>query len=257
MRFQERVVVVTGAARGIGRACAERFLAEGARVVLADVGDLEPVREELAAGQDRARFVRADVGRSEDVAALVRATLEAFGQVDVLVNNAGITHAADFLTLPEADWDRVLRTNLTSMFLCSQAVAREMVRQGRGGVIVNMSSVNAVVALPNQTAYVASKGGVDQLTKAMALSLAEHAIRVAAVGPGTILTEMARAAVMEDASARRTVLSRTPLRRFGEPAEIAGVVAFLASDDGAYVTGTTVYADGGRLALNYLVPVEE
>jgi len=143
------------------------------------------------------------------------------------------------------------------MFLCGQAVAREMVRAGTPGAIVNMASANAVVAIPNQVPYVVSKGGVNQLTKVMAVALAPHRIRVNGVGPGTILTELAKKAVLQDDASRRKILSRTPLGRCGEPDEVAAVVAFLASDDASYLTGQTIYPDGGRLALNYTVPVPD
>jgi len=254
MKLAGKVAIVTGASQGIGLACAQRLVQEGARVMLADV------REEGAAAAsslgDAARFVRADVGVKAEVDAMLAATLEAFGQIDILVNNAGITHAAGFLELAEEDFDRVLRVNLKSMFLCSQAVAREMVKRG-SGCIVNMSSVNAELTIPNQVPYVVSKGGVNQLTRVASIALAEYGIRVNAVGPGTILTELARQAVLSSPEARRTILSRTPLRRCGEPEEIAAIVAFLASDDASYITGQTLYADGGRMALNYTVPVDE
>jgi glucose 1-dehydrogenase len=158
--------------------------------------------------------------------------------------------------LAEDDFDRVLRTNLKSMFLCGQAAAREMVKQ-QSGCIINMSSVNSQVAIPNQVPYVVSKGGVNQLTKVMALSLAPHGIRVNGIGPGTILTELARKAVLASPEARNTILSRTPIGRCGEPDEVASIAAFLASDDASYMTGQTIYADGGRLALNYTVPVQQ
>ena len=252
-RLQDRIAIVTGAARGIGLACAQRFATEGATVVLAD-------REKIAgtaaaASISGATFVRADVSRKADVAALVEQVLARHGRVDILVNNAGITHACEFLDLAEEDFDRVLAVNLKSMFLCGQAVARAMVKLGIRGSIVNMSSANAVVAIPNQVPYVVSKGGVNQLTKVMAVALAPHGIRVNAIGPGTILTEMARNAVLTDDAARRKILSRTPLGRCGEPEEIAAVAAFLASDDASYLTGQTIYPDGGRLALNYTMPV--
>lgn len=257
VRFAKKVVVVTGAARGIGLACARRFLDEGARVVLADVGDWALAKETLAGSREPVCFERADVGRREEVDRLFGTAVEAFGRVDLLVNNAAVVHRAGFLELTEEDWERVLRTNLTSMFLCGQAAARQMVRQGGGGVILNISSVNAVVALADQVPYTVSKGGVNQLTKVMALSLAPHGIRVMGIGPGTVLTEMSRRVVMTDEAGRRTLLSRTPLRRFGEPSEIASVAAFLGSDDASYLTGTTIYPDGGRLALNLTVPVED
>lgn len=251
-RLANRVALVTGAARGIGFACAKRFAAEGARCVLADI-DTDGVRES-AARIDCALGIAADVSLKREVDALVAAALEHAGRIDILVNNAGITHACEFLDLAEEDFDRVLRVNLKSMFLCGQAVARAMVKLGRGGAIVNMSSVNAVLAIPNQIPYVVSKGGVNQLTKVMAVSLASHGIRVNAIGPGTIATELAKRAVLGSEEAKRRVLSRTPLGRLGEPEEIAAVAAFLASDEASYLTGQTIYPDGGRLGLNYTVP---
>ena len=252
-RLQQRVAIVTGAARGIGFACAQRFANEGAALVLADLE--ESSGQAAAASIPGAVFVRADVSRKADVDALVERTISRHGRVDVLVNNAGITHACDFLDLAEEDFDRVLAVNLKSMYLCGQAVARAMVKLGVRGSIVNMSSANAVVAIPNQVPYVVSKGGINQLTKVMAVGLAPHGIRVNGIGPGTILTELSKAAVLTDDAARRKILSRTPLGRCGEPEEVAAVAAFLASDDASYLTGQTIYPDGGRLALNYTMPV--
>lgn len=255
MKLQQKTALVTGAAQGIGLACARRLIEEGARVMLADVNAAtgRAAAQELG---EAAAFFRADVGDRSEVDALIDATLERFGRLDILVNNAGITHAAGFLDLTEEDFDRVLRTNLKSMFLCGQAAARVMARQG-GGVIINMSSVNAVLAIADQVPYVVSKGAINQLTKVMALNLAPHGIRVNGIGPGTIMTELARQAVMSSDEARRKILSRTPLGRCGEPEEIAAVAAFLAGDDASYLCGQTLYADGGRLALNYTVPVGE
>jgi NAD(P)-dependent dehydrogenase (short-subunit alcohol dehydrogenase family) len=251
-RLDGRVAIVTGAARGIGFAIAARFAQEGADVVVADLGE-EAIRE--AAGRiPRALPVVADVSVTADVRRLVDAAAARHGRIDVLVNNAGITHAAEFLDLAEEDFDRVLRVNLKSMFLCGQAVARHMVAQRVRGAIVNLSSVNAVLAIANQVPYVVSKGGINQLTRVMALSLAPHGIRVNAIGPGTIATEMAQQAVLRDEAARRRILSRTPLGRLGEPEEVAAVAAFLASDDASYLTGQTIYPDGGRLSLNYTMP---
>jgi glucose 1-dehydrogenase len=256
-RLEDRVAIVTGAAQGIGYAIASRLVDEGARVV---VCDLDPTRLRDAAHRLDASGKRV-IGRVGDVSekttavALVDTAVESFGAVDILVNNAGVTHAAEFLDLDEADFDRVLAINLKSMFLCGQAAARRMVSQGKGGAIVNLSSVNAVLAIPNQVPYCVSKGGIAQLTKVMALSLAPHGIRVNAIGPGTIATEMAKKAVLGSEEAKRRILSRTPLGRLGEPEEIASVAAFLASDDASYLTGQTIYPDGGRLGLNYTVPV--
>ncbi|MCX7916491.1 MAG: SDR family oxidoreductase, partial [Verrucomicrobiae bacterium] len=156
----------------------------------------------------------------------------------------------------EADFDRVIRVNLKGMFLMGQAAARAMVAQGRGGAIVNMSSVNGQLAIPNIASYNVSKGGTNQLTRVMALALVDHGIRVNAVAPGTIATELAKNAVLGSEAARRKILSRTPMKRLGEPAEVADAVAFLASDAASYITGEILVVDGGRMALNYVVPVD-
>ena len=256
-RLNDRVAIVTGGAQGIGLAIATRLAQEGARVV---VGDLDPKRTgdaalAIDASGKRAVAHAGDVSKKATALALVDAAVGAFGRVDILVNNAGITHAAEFLDLDEADFDRVLAVNLKSMFLCGQAAARRMVDQKAGGAIVNLSSVNAVLAIPNQVPYCVSKGGIAQLTKVMALSLAPHGIRVNAIGPGTIATEMAKKAVLGSEEAKRKILSRTPMGRLGEPEEVAAIAAFLVSDDASYLTGQTIYPDGGRLGLNYTVPV--
>jgi NAD(P)-dependent dehydrogenase (short-subunit alcohol dehydrogenase family) len=252
-RLTDRVAIVTGAARGIGLAIARRFADEGAAVVMADVA--EAALAEAVRGIANATAIVADVSRKADVARVVEAAAARTGRIDILVNNAGITHACEFLDLDEADFDRVLGVNLKSMFLCGQAAARHMVAHGVRGAIVNLSSVNAVLAIANQVPYTVSKGGVNQLTKVMALALAPHGIRVNGIGPGTIATEMARAAVLGSEEGRRKILSRTPLGRLGEPEEVAAIAAFLASDDASYLTGQTIYPDGGRLGLNYTVPV--
>jgi len=259
--LENKVAIVTGAAGGIGLAIARRFVADGAKVVIADMDETrgEAVEAELKA-LGEVLFVHCNVAEKLDVRNLVAATLDAFGDIDILVNNAGIVVGADFLDLEEADFDRVLGVNLKGTFLCSQAVARHMVEKvkagGAPGCIINMSSVNAVFAIPNQVPYSVSKGGVNQLTKVMALALAPHGIRVNGIGPGSIMTDML-AAVNADPAAKSRILSRTPMGRIGEASEIAGVAAFLASQDASYITGQTIYADGGRLPLNYTVPVPD
>jgi glucose 1-dehydrogenase len=259
MRLENKVALVTGAAQGIGLACAQALAGEGARVVLADVNADAAKRaaESLSAQGRQCAHVACDVSRKADVDRAVAAAVETFGRLDILVANAGIVHAADFLDLAEADFDRVIAVNLKGVFLAGQAAARQMVKQGGGGAIVNMSSVNAVLAIPNQVPYVVSKGGINQLTKVMSVSLAPHGIRVNGIGPGTILTELAKTAVLGNREAERKILSRTPMGRMGEPGEIARVAVFLASDEASYMTGQTLYPDGGRLALNYTVAVPD
>jgi glucose 1-dehydrogenase len=257
MRFADQVVIVTGGAQGIGRACVEAFAAEGAAVVIADIDAAggDKTAGAIKAQGGRAKFVQTDVGDAGQAQRLVDQTLQAFGRLDVLINNAGIIKTADFLEISEADFDAVLRVNLKGVFLVGQAAARAMVKQGRGA-IVNMSSANAVVAIANQVPYVTSKGAVNQLTKVMALALADKGVRVNAIGPGSILTDLLKV-VMNDDAARRRILSRTPMGRCGEPSEVAKVALFLASDDASYLTGQCIYPDGGRLALNYTVPVAD
>jgi NAD(P)-dependent dehydrogenase (short-subunit alcohol dehydrogenase family) len=258
MRLKDKVAIVTGAARGIGLAIAQRYVAEGARVTLADID--AAAGEAAARALGNARFLATDVGDAKSAENVVAETCRAFGDLDILVNNAGIIHGADFLELAEADFDRVLRVNLKGAFLLGQAAARRMVAQVKAGKppgsIINISSINAVVAIANHTPYCVSKGGIDQLTKVMALSLATYGIRVNAIGPGSIMTDILKA-VATDKEAKRRILARTPLGRIGEPDEIASIAAFLASPEASYMTGETIYADGGRLALNYTVPVDD
>jgi len=260
MKLENKVAVVTGGAHGIGLAIARRYVAEGAKVVIADVDEAAGQAAASSLGETRCRFNAADVGDAVQANELIADTCKAFGQLDILVSNAGIVHAADFLDLSEQDFDRVLRVNLKGAFLAGQAAARRMVEQVKNGkppgTIINMSSVNAVLAIPNQVPYCVSKGGLAQLTKVMALSLAPYGIRVNAIGPGSIMTDILKS-IATDMDAKRRLLARTPLGRIGEPEEIASIAVFLASDDAAYVTGQTVYADGGRLGLNYTVAVKD
>ncbi|MEY3913594.1 MAG: Glucose 1-dehydrogenase 2, partial [Pseudomonadota bacterium] len=199
-------------------------------------------------------FYVCDIGHKKEVDELIRQVTSTFQRVDVLVSNAGIFRASPFLDISEDDFDAVLRVNLRGAFLIGQAVARTMKTTG-GGAIVHMSSVNAVVAIPEIATYNISKGGLNQLTRAMALALADDGIRVNAVAPGTIATELARQAVLTNEASRQKILSRTPLKRLGDPAEVAQVVAFLASDAASYITGEVITVDGGRMALNYTVSV--
>jgi NAD(P)-dependent dehydrogenase (short-subunit alcohol dehydrogenase family) len=263
MLLSGKVAIVTGAAQGIGQACAVRLAKEGAKVIVCDVNDKagERTAKSIESKGGTATYVHCDVSKVADVARALKATLDAYKRVDILVNTAGVVDDAPFLELPLEELDRVLSINLRGAFVMAQAAAQQMVSQGKGkggksaGAIVNMSSINERFGLPDHVAYSMSKGGISQLTKAMAVALAPHGIRVNAVGPGTIDTPLLKD-VVKDTAFRTKVLSRTPLGRFGRPEEIAAIVAWLASDESSYVTGTTVFADGGRLPLNYVVPVE-
>jgi glucose 1-dehydrogenase len=255
--LQGKIALVTGAAQGIGLAIATRFVADGATVVVAD-RNREAGEAAAAKLGKSAQFQACDVGDADAVKALVAQALKTNGRLDVLVNNAAIIDTAPFLDLDLATFDEVMTVNLRSYFVLGQAVARQMVAQvtagGVPGAIVNMSSVNDHFALPDHVAYTVAKGGVRQLTRAMAVALAPHGIRVNAIGPGSILTPLL-ANVVTDEAAKRKILSRTPLGRIGAPQEVAAIAAFLAGPDASYITGETIYCDGGRIPLNYTVPV--
>jgi len=248
----------TSCVSGIGFACAQALGRAGAKILIVDI-DSEALLAAEAHLRDEgitAASTTCDVGDKSQVEAAVSTAVERFGRLDVSVANAGIVRTADFLELSEADWDAVIRVNLKGVFLTGQAAAKQMVSQGDGGAMVNISSVNSVTAIPAITAYNASKGGINNLTRNMALSLAGHGIRVNAVAPGSVMTDMLKK-VAHDKDVMKGVLSRTPMLRAADPIEIGNVVKFLASDDASYVTGQVVYVDGGRMALNYTVPVPE
>lgn len=267
--MSDKVAIVTGGANGIGLACARRFLTDGAKVVIADA-NVESGHQALADLEmfgDKVSFLECDVSEKLQVHNLVAETLSQFGRIDVLLNNAGIAVSGGALDLSEDDFDRVLAVNLRGSFLASKSVAQVMVeeimnREDRSRLterpysIINMSSINDTLAIPDYLAYVVSKGGLLQMTKAMALELAPYGIRVNAIGPGSVKTNML-AGVVGDSEAQKKIFARTPLGRIAQPDEIAGVAAFLASEDASYVTGQCIYADGGRMALNYTMPVED
>lgn len=240
------IALVTGGAQGIGAACGKALAADGYHVVLADVQD--SVMETAAALGGTGMIC--DMTDAEAILAMFD-TIEAdLGPVTALVNNAGVAMPGDFLSYDLEAFDRVISINLRGVFIALQRAARTMVDRGIEGAIVNMSSINSVVAIPAIPAYCASKGGVNQITKSGALALAEKNIRVNAVGPGSIDTEM-MAGVNADPTAMARVMSRTPLKRVGTVEEIADVVAFLCSPKSSYITGETIYVDGGRMGLNY------
>jgi len=272
MRLHDCHILLTGGAQGIGLACALRFASEGAKVLVVDKQAATDVARALeSAGQGRGNadtlaskadaeklasniaWLQADVTERSSAEAALAMGIRLWGRVDGLLNNAGIIHGCHFLDLKDEDFDRVLAVNIRSYFMFSQVVTRHMVSEKLRGSIVNMSSVNALLAIPDQLPYAVSKGGVNQLTRVSAMSLAEYGIRVNAVGPGTIATELARHAVMQSEQAKQKIMSRTPLQRLGEPDEVAQVAAFLMSEQASYLTGQIIYPDGGRMALNYTV----
>jgi NAD(P)-dependent dehydrogenase (short-subunit alcohol dehydrogenase family) len=246
MRLEGRVVAITGGALGIGRATALLFAAEGATVALGDVeiDGADTVVKEIVGRGGRAIAVGVDVGDAGQVQAFVDRVVADFGRLDVMFANAGIAHAAPFLQHPEAQWHRVLRVNLTGVFLCCQAAARQMVIQG-GGRIIATASINGFRGVENLVGYNVAKAGVIEMTKTMAVELAQHGIAVNAIAPAQIDTRLTRG-LPEDARRRRT--ERIPMGRFGEAEEVARAALFLASDDASYVTGHTLAVDGGYLA---------
>jgi 3-oxoacyl-[acyl-carrier protein] reductase len=245
-RLEGRVTAITGGALGIGRATAFAFAAEGALVALGDVefDGAETVAKEIKAQGGKAIAVRVDVGDAGQVQAFVDEVVAAFGRLDVMFANAGIAHSAPFLDHPEAQWHRVLRVNLTGVFLCCQIAARQMIKQG-GGRIITTASINGFRGVENLVGYNTAKAGVIELTRTMAVELAQHSITVNAIAPAQIDTRLTRS--LPEAARRRRV-ERIPLGRFGEPEDVARAALFLASDDASYITGHTLAVDGGYLA---------
>ncbi|PYM41949.1 MAG: dehydrogenase [Candidatus Rokuibacteriota bacterium] len=252
MMLSGKVALVTGAGRGIGQAIALAFAREGAKVAVADIDPGTAQATARRIGRAKARALQMDVADSGSVRDGFDAIDRSWGRIDVAVTNAAVEPIVPFLELSEATWDRIIDVNLKGTFLVAQAAARRMARRRRG-VIITLSSVNAEVARPESAAYAATKGGVRQLTKAMAIALAPHGIRVNAIGPGTVVTGLTRH-LLKNRRWRDAVYARTPMQRVAEPQEIAEVAVFLASDASSYMTGSTVYVDGGRLALNGLMP---
>ncbi len=252
MRLEDKVAIVTGATKGIGLAIAEEYAKEGAKIVLTgrseDLG--ENAAQSIAAQGHEAMFVKCDVSQSDQVNRLVEKTVERFGRLDIMVSNAGINNKAEFLDVQEDDWDRVIAVNLKGVFLCGQAAAKQMVKQGNGGVIINMSSVMGVLGLKNQVAYTTSKGGINQLTKVMGLGLIDHGIRVNGIGPGAVNTELMKR-VGHNKELMDMILKRTPIGRVAECYEVGRVAVFLASDDASFMVGQTVYPDGGRMIQSF------
>jgi meso-butanediol dehydrogenase / (S,S)-butanediol dehydrogenase / diacetyl reductase len=250
MRLRDKVTIITGGKSGIGLATARRFSQEGAKVVVADVRDAQQEVETIAANGHEAMFVRTDVASESAVRELIRQAVGKYGRIDVLVNNAGIELAKSATDTNEEEWDRLMGVNLKGVFLCSKAAVAEMRRTG-GGVIVNVASELGLVGAANIAAYCAAKGGVVQLTRAMAIDHAADNIRINCVCPGPIKTPLLDRIIESSADAekeRQITVEKTLLNRLGQPEEIASVILFLASEESSYMTGSVVVADGGLTA---------
>jgi len=248
MRLKDKVALVTGAGSGIGKAIAERFAAEGAKVVVnyhaggkhsgTDVADA------ITKSGGTAVAIAAEVNERADVETMIRQTVEKFGRLDIAVSNAGIEIKRPFLEVTDEEWHKVIDVNLNGSFLVSQIAARQMVRQGQGGKLILISSVHEDIPFAQYTAYCASKGALRMMMRNLALELAPHKINANNIAPGAIATPINQA-VLQDKEALKNALEEIPWGRFGKPEEVASVAVFLASDEADYVTGSTYYIDGG------------
>jgi glucose 1-dehydrogenase len=247
LSLKGRRALVTGASSGIGEAIAYRLAAAGATVIIVYRSHSAAAKKTVAnieAIGGEAIAMRADMAKERDIKSLFARVFKKIGLLDILVNSAGMENKRPFLTMPVKDWDQVMTVNLRAVFLCSQLAAQSMVKKNRG-VIINISSVHAVIPWAGYAHYCASKGGLEMLMKTMALELAGKGVRVNNVAPGAISTPINNL-WLHDATKRRRELKRIPLRRIGRPEEVAGAVLYLASDEASYVTGTTLFIDGGR-----------
>ena len=259
MRHDEMIAVVTGAAQGIGAACAERFFIEGATVIISDVQTegAKALAHRLDPSGKRAIARGCDVAERSAMVELIASTVRDHGQLDIMVNNAAISCSSGVLDITPEEMKAVLDVNLMGTFWGTQEAAKVMVAQGKGA-IVNMSSAQAELALPDRVPYGISKAGIQQMTRIFAVALASKGVRVNSVAPGTILSPLTvgLGAPEKDAAYRR-VLSRTPMGRLGTGDEVAAIVSFFASDEASYLTGQTIFPDGGRAHMNYTCDVPE
>jgi glucose 1-dehydrogenase len=249
MALQGKVAIVTGGNSGIGKAIVLELARQGANVVIDFVANpdaTDELEKKVASLGEKAAGIKADVSKIEDIKKLVDTAVEKFGHLDVMVNNAGIETRTSILNTTEQQYDKVLDINLKGAFFGTQLAAKQMIEQGHGGSIVNISSVHEDWPMPGNTAYCLSKGGVRMLTRTAGVELAPHNIRLVAVGPGAVATPINKS-TMQDPDKMRVLKQEIPLKRMAEPEEIAKLVSFLASDDASYLTATTVFADGGMM----------
>jgi glucose 1-dehydrogenase len=249
MRLQNKVAIITGAATGIGHAIAVRFAHEGASVVVDYVGSpAVPNRteEEIRSFGGKTVALEADVSKADQVQSLIDDTVKTFGRIDIVINNAGIEKKSAFVDYPQEDLQKILAVNLIGPFLVSQSAARQMIKQGQGGRIINISSVHEDLPMPTNAAYCVSKGGLRMLARTIAVELAKDKITVNNIGPGAVYTPI-DADVEAKPEIQKFLMGEIPLNRWGTPEEIAGLAVYLASDEAAYVTGSTFFIDGGML----------
>lgn len=249
MGLEGKVAIVTGGSLGIGAAIARRLAREGAAVTLDyhhHRDEADAIAVEITRQGGRAMVAQADVSRGADVRALVSQTVQTFGRLDILVNNAGIEEPTPFLEVTEESFDRQLAVDLRGVYFGTQAAVRQMIAQGGGGCVINISSVHEELPMVGNAVYCAAKGGLRMLTRTLASELAPHGIRIVNVGPGAVATPI-NTATLTDPAKKQALLDEIPLRRIAQPEDIANAVAWLASDQASYITGTTLFVDGGLM----------
>lgn len=250
MKLKNKVAIITGSSRGIGKAIATAMAKEGAKVVITSrhLPEADKTAKEIQKLGGQAMAIKCDVSKKNEIEKMVSETVKKFGQLDILVNNAGIVSFDSFLELKEEDWDKVLAIDLKGTFLCSQVAVKQMVKQEKGGKIINIASVAGFVGFPRLAHYCSAKGGIIELTKEMAVELAKYKININAIGPGVIETAMTKG-LLQDPKSKQDLLSRIPLNRIGQPKDIAPLAVFLASEDADYITGQTIFVDGGWTSI--------
>jgi 3-oxoacyl-[acyl-carrier protein] reductase len=248
--LEGKVAIITGSNRGIGKGIAVALAKEGCKVVVnshKDSKDAYEVVNEIKKFGSESIFVVADVSRENDVKNLVEKTIKKFGKLDILVNNAGILVSGTVTTLTEKDWNRQMDVNLKGVFLCTKYAVQQMLKQGKGGRVINISSIAGLVGFPGISAYCASKGGVTELTREVALDCAKYGITVNAIDPGVIVTDMTKG-MLEDEATKKMLMENTPVGRFGQPEDIGNAAVFLALDESSFITGHNLVVDGGWTA---------